>query len=807
MQDTIRRTVLWPAFCGLVALLVWGFRSGHLFEQLIWQPEGLRRFLVFAAIYAVWSLLANWWRPSWFLPLTAAVALIYTSIAVGPAAPGAVLWFLCSALIVGRLLFREVDDHGLALLAGISVYVLLIGVMVHFPINYPLVYAGLFGVPLLAVKQWRLRLPRQAAGAVLPLWERVARGLAVFVLLAHWLVALKPEVGADALAMHLVIPSWVAQHHFWPFDFRHLVWSLMPMNADWSFTAVYMLGGEHAARLLNFCLLAVVAALLNSAARRWLSAGTAWLVTALFLSSPVAQLVTGSLFAENFWAAMLLGSAWAVWKYKETGTGAYFVLAAMTGGTAVASKYAAVAYVVALACFGAAAARRRRHARIVWLALACLVVFAAPPYITAFVKTGNPVYPFANAVFRSPFYDTSVSLSDARFHAKPGWATPYDATFYSSRYLEGQNGALGFHYLLLLPLGVLLVGRRWPYAGWAAGATAAAGLAATFTYQANLRYAYAALPLVMLYSAAALSRLRAVDLALYRVVLGASLAALGLNLYFLPASGWYQKDFIWGAWEGRAEAERYLRASAPVRQLVEYLNREHPGLPVAFFQSSQVAGLRGLAYADNWHNDMFVRRLRAAGSAEDCRNLMQELGVRYFVAPAPGSGLVVTEVPADSFLARFTEPEYRRGPYQLARWKKDALPDATLPPAPPGRYDDLDTRIAFHGPWTRGREFPQASAGGITYCDAVGASLTFEFTGREVIWVYTAAQNRGMAEVTLDGDVRGRVDLYSPTVVWQAEFTLSGLPAGRHTLAVRILSEKNVASTGHFVDIDSLVVR
>ena len=62
---------------------------------------------------------------------------------MGPAAPGVLLDFLCSSLIAGRLLFREVDDHGLALLAGIGVYVLLIGLMVHFPINYPLVYAGL----------------------------------------------------------------------------------------------------------------------------------------------------------------------------------------------------------------------------------------------------------------------------------------------------------------------------------------------------------------------------------------------------------------------------------------------------------------------------------------------------------------------------------------------------------------------------------------------------------------------------------------------------------------------------------------
>ena len=86
--------------------------------------------------------------------------------------------------------------------------------------------------------------------------------------------------------------------------------------------------------------------------------------------------------------------------------------------------------------------------------------------------------------------------------------------------------------------------------------------------------------------------------------------------------------------------------------------------------------------------------------------------------------------PAEFFLDEFTKPEYRHGPYHVAAFTaEDALPDAALPPAPPGRYDDLNRRIAFHGAWTRGRGFPQASAGGVTYSDAVGASMTFAVHG------------------------------------------------------------------------------
>ena len=60
--------------------------------------------------------------------------------------------------------------------------------------------------------------------------------VAAFPLLAHWLVTLKPEASADGLAMHLAIPMSVANNHLWSFDFRHVVWAVMPMGADWCYT-------------------------------------------------------------------------------------------------------------------------------------------------------------------------------------------------------------------------------------------------------------------------------------------------------------------------------------------------------------------------------------------------------------------------------------------------------------------------------------------------------------------------------------------------------------------------------------------
>ena len=131
----------------------------------------------------------------------------------------------------------------------------------------------------------------------------------IFVLLLHWLAALAPEAGPDALAMHLMVPSSVARLHQWSFDVTSHLWAVAPMGADWCFTLAYMLDGEAAARLLNLVFLLAIVALLFAIIRKWLPAAPALLLVALFAATPLVQLVTGSLFVENFWALLGLGRA------------------------------------------------------------------------------------------------------------------------------------------------------------------------------------------------------------------------------------------------------------------------------------------------------------------------------------------------------------------------------------------------------------------------------------------------------------------------------------------------------------------
>jgi hypothetical protein len=145
------------------------------------------------------------------------------------------------------------------------------------------------------------------------------------------------------------------------------------------------------------------------------------------------------------------------------------------------------------------------------------------------------------------------------------------------------------------------------------------------------------------------------------------------------------------------------------------------------------------------------------------------------------------------------------GPLGLFRLRDVNAPPDTAP-LPPGRYDDLDTRIRYTGSWHPDLQFPDSSAASLTYSDTPGAMFSVSFKGRGITYVFTQAANRGIAEVTMDGGHKVRFSQYSGVTSWQSTRRFDGLKRGVHTLEVRVSGEKDPLSNGLFVDLDALVV-
>jgi hypothetical protein len=812
MEDALLGWRFRTAFAALLAVSIYGFWSRHLWRQEIWQAPGSERFLIFLATAVVWFGAWMLWHPAWLAPATFGLVVVYTAVEVGVVPVAAALFFLFGCFALGRLALARLAGDApafLVLLTGLGAFLWLAGLMAHFPVNYPMTWLVLLAVPLVANPRQTRTCLRDACALLRPVdldsrLEYAALALALVPLLAQWLVVLKPEVSTDALSMHLMVPAYIADHHAWSFDFRRFTWAVMPMGGVWGYTIAYLLGGEFAARLLNFALFAALCGFVYGSAHRWTGRPMAFLLAALFAATPVVQLVTGSLFVETFYAALVAGALAAIWRAHETDRPAWLVVCSFLLASAMAVKLLALPFV---AIIGVILARelagiwRRGGWRWTVASVAVFLAVAALPYVYAWHVSGNPIFPFANQWFRSPYY-ASVMSPDSRFSEPLAWRTPFDATFETHRFWEGQDGSIGFHLLLLAPLVLLAAGRSWKFNERTLVWTAFAGTILGLALRPNVRYLYPAFPLLTL--ALALVPGAARRWLPAKLLACAALLCLSLNLWFLPSSSWYHKAFCLNPLERGAD-KNYLAAAAPVRLLVDRLNRRYPGENVLFLETGDIAQLHAEAYTNGWHSYGFMQRVAELRMPEEARELARRLGIRHAIYPDSGAGVPVREAVLKGLIDHCAETEASIGGFRLANLGTcRAMPSAEAPAA--GDYDDLDPRISFLGNWSHDTQFAQVANHSVTYSDSLGAKFQFRFRGTAVTWVYTKALNRGVARVFLDGAPQSEVDLYAPDTLWQSRSLFRASGNGVHVLEVQVLNRPNPRSAGNFVDVDKLIV-
>jgi 4-amino-4-deoxy-L-arabinose transferase-like glycosyltransferase len=561
----------------------------------------------------------------------------------------AMLLIAWSAVVFGRLLltrFGAVNDRD-ALLAGLAAFGTIVGILVHWPINHGYVYCALVATPLLVGRRHALEF----AGRVLA-WccsERtdglasIALQLAVAAVASlHVLAALMPEIGFDALAMHLLVPLRVVRDHVWQFDFGNYVWALMPMLVDWVYTLACMLGGEASARLVNAGATLLLAKLVHDLAR-WAGAGdlAARAAALLFLSTPLALSESGSLFIDSLWTCLLLGGAMALLRALVRGEGVEpragdVVVAGITLGGALAAKAVTMMVLPVLGIVALAGARRwpwRRLAGAAAVAAMAAVAIGAVPYAYAWIASGNPVFPFFNGVFRSPHYPTS-DFEAAAFGRGVTWDVLHAITFDTSRYLEALPGAAGFQWLLLVaPIAVAGVIARSGRVLLLLAIAAAAGWL-TFQQTAYLRYVLPTFALAAaavggaFASAAAGGRVPRLALAL------AVALAVALNLRCLASGGVFTTIVPKVLFQATAR-DRHVAAHAPMRPLAVAANAlGAPGAPVAVFGAPLTADLHDDALAPSWHNWRYqgeVQEAVAAPHADAIGDLLARRGARLLV--------------------------------------------------------------------------------------------------------------------------------------------------------------------------------
>jgi hypothetical protein len=552
--------------------------------------------------------------------------------------------FALSSSVLGRWMLRQrvSADWSVHLLVGAGTFGTLTGLAAYWPINYPWLYGALLSLPLLLGY-------KHAASIGLELLKHIqatrspqtSLQTALDVLISSFaclyvLVAFMPELGHDALAMHLFVPSHLAQRHQWTFDAETYAWAVMPMLVDWIYSIVYMLAGETASRLSNSAFTLLLAWQVRNMTL-W-AAGTAtsarW-ASLIFLSTPLAFAESSSLHIESAWTAFVMAGTLAILKVSSSTPDvrerlSQLLLAGLLLGFAMAAKAVTLSIlpillVILLLHYKAWAIQG--VVKTLLLGSVCLMLAGATPYLSAGYLTGNPVFPFFNAIFHSPLWPSINFEPPAIFGTGMTWDILYRMVFQSPQFIEGRVGAAGFQWLLLptATVAVLLSGNKKALCVLLVGAGA---MFMTFHSTAYLRYVLPSFALFSVILALPFSDVRIFPRSL-AIVAGAVLILT--NTRFIQAATYYG-EIKPSALLSQAGRDAYLLERLPIRNMVDTINTLNSGnQPVAVFASPLMAGLHGDALYASWYNLKWKNEFNAATSPSELTRLLHRRQVSWLV--------------------------------------------------------------------------------------------------------------------------------------------------------------------------------
>jgi len=298
---------------------------------------------------------------------------------------------------------------------------------------------GLGGWLVLAVGIGLLAWPRPRGSSGSPertpsRWLLVAAAPPVAVLLVAacsspgWLWATEFG-GYDALSYHLQLPKeWLALGRVTGLE--HNVYSFHPSYVEAAYAHLVVLTGDGiragvACQLLHASLTVITAFVAGRAGRVIAGPAAGWLAGLLVIGTPWV-IVTGSLAYDEMAATLMLAGGILVLLDEEMTTGRKAAAIGLLAGAACGAKLTSIGFVAAPLGLWLLidTVPRRRIALAAGVAAATGGLVLVPYLLSNAVQTGNPVFPFATALFGAGHWTPGQAEIWARGHAPPaGLAT------------------------------------------------------------------------------------------------------------------------------------------------------------------------------------------------------------------------------------------------------------------------------------------------------------------------------------------------------------------------------------------------
>jgi hypothetical protein len=257
------------------------------------------------------------------------------------------------------------------------------------------------------------------------------------------------------------------------------------------------------------------------------------------------------------------------------------------------------------------------------------------PYIYAYLKTRNPVFPLYNAIFHSPYYPAENFTASLYSHRR-SLSGLLDMFWHTSAYLEADDFTSGFQFVGAVLAGCVVMcfaGRRAAGARFAFFASFAF-LVMMFCMTQYYRYVgpivpMLCMPIALLFprrernaSSSAVCRSGLALLLCVTTMVGNIRVSPGVMFYLKP--GWLH------CFTARGKT-KLMTDIAPEVALNDQLSRAEHGNAAVLFDPKRpyYASLWGHAFAETWYMPAVRDAMEDAQSPSAFKRLVQGWGIRY----------------------------------------------------------------------------------------------------------------------------------------------------------------------------------
>lgn len=631
---------------GIVWLAV-GFATTNILAVDLWRGMSYWPLVRLCGVGLLVCILLFWIFGRSVAPLLVAVGVLALA-AFGPAAVLASAALLWVAYVLGELIIRhsrpDVEEPALFLLRlalGLIVVDLILNVAITLPVHdvriYTLVFLAAVGL------RWRTSagLMREIGGLwhvcrrPLGFWSSLGAIAAAILVTIQVVLAALPERQFDALAVHMFVAQTVATAGQWHFAGDFVITAPQALGADWIFSVVFVLAGENGAKVINYVFFLLGAGIVHALSVQRFGRGPATAGTLVLLSSPIAFLEAAGVSLDNFLLLTITATVAVCGIWERLSPRERVLSSAVLLGGLPSAKLHGVFVQVALV----AVLLSRRIWSDVQLAGArtsiaglVLVALGAAPFLIAFAVTGNPVFPFFNAVFTSPYFPI-WNFAPPAYPPDIAFDVIHRMTFHTSKFIEGWDGSFGFQMAAFLLFCVLAAFVRRSSLVMSALFVTVFYTAGILLMTAYVRYLYPIFPAFSVLIAGGIFLLRergarrsaAVAIALAVIV-------AGLNFRYFPGARWSLLPFSVSPLIDAAARDRMLEGAVPHRLLLEHLNgTDGARARVVFVGQPFGFPLLGTPIFTDWYMPPVAKGMVEARTNDDVRRWLASVGATHLI--------------------------------------------------------------------------------------------------------------------------------------------------------------------------------